>query len=310
MQYNERLAQFASITAHENNPATATISLPAQIGEGTVATVTIRESLTVVVTDIQLLQDQLDQFHEDSKMVEFNYVLAGDLICSVNNEPFRMQGPTQALSYFHQSNVTLKTTAKQRVQKVEIRMTPERLLSYFAEATDREQIAHFLQHQLGQITQHHLTPFVKQRVYEILHCSYKSSFKALYIEAKVMELLVATFAKAKRQSLPNMPDAQKLQQIKAIILAELDQPHTVKTLAARVGLPENKVRQGFKQLFDVPIITFVRQQRMEKAAWLLEVEGLSVTDTAITLGYSNMSNFTIAFRKYFGCNPSEYLKGT
>ena len=302
------LAQMAAIVAHESSPKTATLRVPTQLGEGTVVSVTIRDTLTVVITDVQFTRDQRDDFHEDSEMIELNYVLAGDLICSVNNEPFRMQSPTQAISYFHQSNVTLKTAANQRVQKVEIRMTPERLLSYFVETKEQAMIMSFLQRQLGQITQHTLTPIIKQRVYEILHCSYEGSFKALYIEAKVMELLVATFAKQTSKRLPNASETHKLQRIKAIILAELDQPHTVNSLASRVHLSDNKARQGFKQLFGVPIITFLRQQRMEKAAWLLEVEGLTVTDTAVALGYSNMSNFTVAFRNYFGCNPSHYLK--
>lgn len=302
----DEIEQFANVTAHKNSPITAVIQLPRHIGEGTVVTTTIRETLTIVVTDIQLAHDQVDNFHEGSEMVEFNYVLAGDLICSVNNEPFRMQAPTQAISYFHQSNVTLKTVAQQRVQKVEIRMTPERLLSYFG-GDERPAIEHFLHHQLGQISQTSLTSLIKQRVYEILHCTYEGSFKKIYSEAKVMELLVAIFAQAKSQHLPNSKDTEKLQRIKAIILAELDQPHTVKRLAARVGMTESKLRLGFKQLFGIPIITFVRQQRMEKAAWLLEVEGQSVTQTATMLGYSNMSNFTVAFRNYFGCNPSNYL---
>ncbi|WP_419763402.1 helix-turn-helix domain-containing protein [Desulforamulus ruminis] len=34
---------------------------------------------------------------------------------------------------------------------------------------------------------------------------------------------------------------------------------------------------------------------------------MNVSKTASILGYSNMSNFATAFRKKFGCNPSEYL---
>lgn len=56
------------------------------------------------------------------------------------------------------------------------------------------------------------------------------------------------------------------------------------------------------------IFELVRIKRMEKALWYMEVEGLNIGKTAVSVGYSNVSNFTTTFRKHYGCNPSEYLK--
>lgn len=53
----DEIEQFADVTAHKNSPITAVIQLPRHIGEGTVVTTTIRETLTIVVTDIQLAHD-------------------------------------------------------------------------------------------------------------------------------------------------------------------------------------------------------------------------------------------------------------
>ncbi|MBB6669780.1 helix-turn-helix domain-containing protein [Cohnella nanjingensis] len=35
---------------------------------------------------------------------------------------------------------------------------------------------------------------------------------------------------------------------------------------------------------------------------------LNIGEIAASDGYSNASNFTTAFRKQYGCNPSEYVK--
>lgn len=49
-------------------------------------------------------------------------------------------------------------------------------------------------------------------------------------------------------------------------------------------------------------------RRMERAKQLLQTE-ISVTDVAFNVGYSNPSKFSAAFRKVFGCTPSEWRRG-
>lgn len=43
------------------------------------------------------------------------------------------------------------------------------------------------------------------------------------------------------------------------------------------------------------IFELVRIKRMEKALWYMEVEGLNIGKTAVSVGYSNVSNFTTTF---------------
>src|SRR5699024_9190856 len=69
-----------------------------------------------------------------------------------------------------------------------------------------------------------------------------------------------------------------------------------------------QLKKGFRELYGITIFGFIRSQRMEQAARLMKMEGYNVSETASIIGYSNFSNFTVAFRKHFGCNPIEYLK--
>ena len=50
-------------------------------------------------------------------------------------------------------------------------------------------------------------------------------------------------------------------------------------------------------------------RRMEHACELLSVPDAQVKDIAGLVGYSNISHFSDAFRKKFGCTPSEYKRG-
>jgi len=49
---------------------------------------------------------------------------------------------------------------------------------------------------------------------------------------------------------------------------------------------------------------------MQKARLMLLSGNYSVKDIGYTLGYTNLSNFTLAFKKVFGRLPSEVLRNS
>ncbi|MCH4895729.1 AraC family transcriptional regulator [Marinilabiliaceae bacterium JC040] len=53
---------------------------------------------------------------------------------------------------------------------------------------------------------------------------------------------------------------------------------------------------------------WLQEKRLMRAKDLLECGDLKVSDIYYDLGYGNLSNFSSAFKKYFGVNPSEYNK--
>ncbi|ENV09131.1 hypothetical protein F966_01778 [Acinetobacter higginsii] len=52
----------------------------------------------------------------------------------------------------------------------------------------------------------------------------------------------------------------------------------------------------------------VKQKRHEKALFLLKNENVSLSDIAYTLGYTEHSAFTRAFRGWTGCSPCQFRK--
>ncbi|MBO8085424.1 MAG: helix-turn-helix transcriptional regulator [Marichromatium sp.] len=90
------------------------------------------------------------------------------------------------------------------------------------------------------------------------------------------------------------------------LLSNLSEPPTIAELAQDTGLNQLKLKQGFKALFGTSIYALFQQHRMDRARQLLRQH--SVTETALMLGYSNISHFSAAFRKQFGVLPSETRK--
>ena len=61
----------------------------------------------------------------------------------------------------------------------------------------------------------------------------------------------------------------------------------------------------FKKVYGNSMLQYYQEKQMILAFSLLKNKGNSVKDIAQTLGYSNASNFTIAFKKVHNILPSE-----
>jgi len=80
------------------------------------------------------------------------------------------------------------------------------------------------------------------------------------------------------------------------------------TLAQLVRLSQHHFCRAFKKSFGVPPHQHHVQRRIEQAKCLLADRSISITDIGFTLGYSQTSSFSVAFRKNTGWTPSEYRR--
>lgn len=86
----------------------------------------------------------------------------------------------------------------------------------------------------------------------------------------------------------------------------LAEPILLVTLAELVGLSPYHFCRAFKQSFGLPPHRYHTSRRIEHAKALLAKPNLSVTDIGMTIGFSETSSFTAAFRKATGLTPSAY----
>jgi AraC family transcriptional regulator len=80
------------------------------------------------------------------------------------------------------------------------------------------------------------------------------------------------------------------------------------TLAQLARLSEHHFCRSFKQSFGAPPHLYHMRRRIEQAKLLLADRAISITDIGLTLGYSQSSSFSAAFRKITGWTPSEYRR--
>ena len=107
--------------------------------------------------------------------------------------------------------------------------------------------------------------------------------------------------------LANEADQEKIVKARQILLDQIGEPITIKSLSRKVGMNECYLKKGFRELFGTTIFEFYQSQRMEHAKYLLYEKGLTVTEVSVLLGYSSISHFSTAFKKHTGLKPCELL---
>lgn len=88
------------------------------------------------------------------------------------------------------------------------------------------------------------------------------------------------------------------------IADHLEQPLTTAQIAKAVAMSESHLHRAFHLALGESIGRFVTRKRLETAALRLAYEPeVSITEIALSSGYSSTSNFSKAFASYFGCSP-------
>ena len=88
----------------------------------------------------------------------------------------------------------------------------------------------------------------------------------------------------------------------------LDRKIRVADLAALVGYTEYYLTEKFKKETGVPVSTYIRFAKVERAKVLLEATNLSVREIAERLAFNTVNYFIQSFRETAGCTPAQYRK--
>nr|WP_011078125.1 AraC family transcriptional regulator [Zymomonas mobilis]AAL36142.1 unknown [Zymomonas mobilis subsp. mobilis ZM4 = ATCC 31821] len=91
-----------------------------------------------------------------------------------------------------------------------------------------------------------------------------------------------------------------------LLLSRKDIAPRIIDLAKYSGLSATRLKTGFREIYGCGPYSLFQAHRMEHAKILLKK--YSVTETAIQLGYSNISHFSAAFQRQFGKLPNTYRK--
>ncbi len=97
--------------------------------------------------------------------------------------------------------------------------------------------------------------------------------------------------------------ASALQRVIARIDEALGDDLSVAELAAAAGMSRHHFSRAFKAATGLPPYEYLTHRRIDRAKHLIGTHRLSITETALAVGFSNPSQFAAAFRRIEGLSP-------
>ncbi|CCO46172.1 hypothetical protein VIBNISOn1_1690017 [Vibrio nigripulchritudo SOn1] len=94
----------------------------------------------------------------------------------------------------------------------------------------------------------------------------------------------------------------------SILKSRLDEEVRLEQLSQELSSNRNTLSEAFKDIVGQTIFSWLREQRLQKGADLLEKTELSVTHISLDVGYNNANNFSSAFKQHFNLTPLQYRK--
>lgn len=107
----------------------------------------------------------------------------------------------------------------------------------------------------------------------------------------------------------NEEDVDRLIKVEQILVKDFTiPPPTIEELSKMVNVSSTRLKKNFKDMYGDSIYSYYQKMRLQKARELLLSRKHNVNDTAHLVGYTNTSNFILAFKKQFNQSPGELLQ--
>jgi AraC-like DNA-binding protein len=279
-----------------------------QIGDGTFRRLVPRPDLDIVFSDLTFHGDFLMPLTTKTPMVELHYCLQGTKVVHVGRNQYEFVPGMCALQLIDEAEAHVEFTGNQPYKELSVGIPISTFHHYMEDFSGAKHLNFFnlLGRKPFRLFHESIDPAASVLIKRLTESVQTSSIKKLELECSVLELLLMVFQsfffKPKLPKLSSM-EKQKIQQARDIMLERMMNPPSLVELSRTIGLNDNKLKIGFKELYGTTVFGYLREKRLEKAFLLLQQGDLNVNETSLMVGYSNPSYFSEAFRNKYGVNP-------
>ena len=126
------------------------------------------------------------------------------------------------------------------------------------------------------------------------------------VNESYMAILITMIAR--KTSLPEESESDTWSELVDYIDNNLDSGLTLEALAKKCFYNPSYFSRLFKNRFNVSLVEYISNKRVEKALQLLTETDMSIKAISTACGFSNRSVFYRAFSKITGKTPTEYRK--
>jgi AraC-like DNA-binding protein len=267
-------------------------------------------------------QDTTVKFSHEKSLIHFLFSLSGEINLSseASDELVHFSGT----NFFMFSNPFTETIIKANIPSsakfFSIVISMKELHGIFGSSfgRDAEATKEFMENYKIKkfFIEKRLSPSISVIVHQFFNGIKRPNVVKIYQQGKVMEFLslymdTPNTAEEAGNHCPFVMDSIEMEKIKEardIIIENMIDPPSLKSLAKLVGTNEFKLKVGFKSVFSKTVYGYLSDYRMEQARNLLTVENSRIKEVAVQVGYSNPSHFIAAYKRKYGITPKQHLK--
>lgn len=99
-----------------------------------------------------------------------------------------------------------------------------------------------------------------------------------------------------------------IRQIHDLMTENLRTRYTIDELSRKYLINTSALKSVFKSVYGMPIASYMKQYRINRAAYLLRETTDSISAVAASVGYESQSKFTAAFKDIMKMLPTDYRK--
>ncbi|PZR23435.1 MAG: hypothetical protein DI539_03165 [Flavobacterium psychrophilum] len=156
-----------------------------------------------------------------------------------------------------------------------------------------------------------IVPEMNSILQEMMNCPRKGLLKSLFMEAKVIKLLmlqIEQYEQLQNQTTGWLKkhDLEKIHHVKMLMDSNISKSFSLIELAREAGINDFKLKKGFKEVYGTTVFGYLKDIRMKEAKKMLLKNDKSIADIAMLCGYKFVQNFTNAFKKEFGITPDKF----
>ncbi|MED1802716.1 helix-turn-helix transcriptional regulator [Brevibacillus porteri] len=278
-----------------------------------------RPGLELVESSYSLQENRVMDLQSQAAMVELSFCLEGSGEFVVSGSQHEFLPGSCSLQLMNDFHAHFMYRADVPHRSVGIGISVEQFNEWVAESD--EGAAYSFQGLLGnqayRLFRMPLQPNMARMLQQLNDFSSSHlKLRRLHTEGKILEIVstaLDTFLFEREENRPrsqlSRSDREKIHNARDILLENMESPPSLIELARMAQLNEYKLKIGFKEEFGTSVFAYLRERRLEKALGLLLEGNLNVSEVALIVGFSNFSHFSEAFRKQYGCNPSEVKRG-
>ncbi|MEM6830654.1 MAG: AraC family transcriptional regulator [Bacteroidota bacterium] len=273
------------------------------------------EGVHIGYGDFSLSKPTLVYFDTDMETIEMHFALQGRARTHSGNfsKEVNFNANQHNLIYANAFKGAIEWCSEKDMKVFEINLKPSFFEKYLPEGGLFDLFRKCIEKKEGAVLAPHnypITPHMMTLIHQILHCNRTGHFKRMFLESRVIELLLLQLEQISNHNCDvfcaaNKQHEEKIYAVREILSQQLTGDMTLHSLAQQVGTNEFTLKKGFKELFGTSVFGYWNQLKMQEARTLL-VEGMmNVAEVSSRVGYKNPQHFSTAFKKHYGYSPSE-----